>query len=36
MEKLMCMIIEKSKAYNRIIKKVVEEHVANLENNYLF
>lgn len=31
MDKLMCMMmIEKSKTYNRITKKVVEEHVANI------
>lgn len=47
MEKLMyMMMIEKTKTYNRLTKKVVEEHVenirrlvglqiANRENNYL-
>lgn len=26
------MMIEKSKTYNRITKKVIEEHVANIRN----
>ena len=30
MEKSMYMMIEKSKTYNRMTKKVVEEHVANI------